>query len=171
MVVQQRSLGVPVSGPILCAKPVQLHDKLHKGEIGPVPTFQASKGWLWRFCNCHGMRQLTVQREKLSSDTTAPEPFKEKLQMLMDEESLTLQQVYNCDETGLYYRMLPNKTIAARSEKQAPGFKRLKDRVTIMTCSNVSGSHKLPLMFVGKAANPCCFKNVNKAALPCGVLR
>lgn len=35
-----------------------------------------------------------------------------------------------------------------------------------MACANVTGSHKLPLMFVGKAANPCCFKNVNKRALP-----
>ena len=65
--VQQRRLGAPVSGPVLCAKAIQLYDKLHEGET--VPPFQASESWLWRFCNCHGMRQLTVQGEKLSSDT------------------------------------------------------------------------------------------------------
>ena len=41
-----------------------------------------------------------------------------------------------------------------------------KNRVTILACANAPGSHKLPLMLVGKAANPRCFKNVNKAALP-----
>ena len=44
--------------------------------------------------------------------------------------------------------------------------KKQKDRVTLMACSNGTGSHKLPLMFVGKAANPRCFKKVNKTGLP-----
>ena len=44
--------------------------------------------------------------------------------------------------------------------------KKQKERVTLMACSNATGSHKLPLMFIGKAANPRCFKNVNKSALP-----
>ena len=35
-----------------------------------------------------------------------------------------------------------------------------------MACSNATGDHKLPLMFIGKAANPRCFKYVNKQALP-----
>ena len=34
-----------------------------------------------------------------------------------------------------------------------------------MACSNATDTHKLPLMFVGKAQNPRCFKNVNKSAL------
>ena len=29
-----------------------------------------------------------------------------------------------------------------------------------MTCSNMDGSDKLPLLVIGKAANPRCFKNV-----------
>lgn len=35
-----------------------------------------------------------------------------------------------------------------------------------MACSNASGSHKLPLLFIGKAANPRFFKHVHKTALP-----
>ena len=81
-------------------------------------------------------------------------------------ESLTLEKLYNCDESGLYYSMLPDKILTARSEKEAAGMKKQKDRVTLMACSNATGSHKLPLMFVGKAANPRCFKNVNTSTLP-----
>lgn len=44
--------------------------------------------------------------------------------------------------------------------------KKQKDRVTVMACSNASGMHKMPLMVIGKAANPRCFKHVNKTALP-----
>ena len=74
--------------------------------------------------------------------------------------------MYNCDETGLYYRMLPAKTLASRYEKRAEGMKKQKDRVTLMACSNATGNHKLPLVLIGKSANPRCFKNINKDALP-----
>ena len=62
--------------------------------------------------------------------------------------------------------MLPEKTLAARTEKEAPGMKKQKERITLMACSNATGTHKLPLMFVRKAQNPRCLKNVNKSALP-----
>lgn len=94
------------------------------------------------------------------------EAFKKQLQDVMESEGLTLEQVYNCDETGLYYRMFPTNTLASKTEKNASGMKKQKERVTLMACSNASGSHKLLLLFIGKAANPRCFKHVNKAALP-----
>ena len=105
-----------------------------------------------------------MQGEKLSSDTTEVEPFKKQLQQLMEKENLTFNNLYNCDETGLMYRMLPEKTLSIISEKSADGMKKQKDRITLMACSNSTGSHKLPLMFIGKAAKPRCFKNINKAA-------
>ena len=163
--VQQRSVGMPISGPILCEKAKQLSEQLH-AEEATTPPFSASSGWLWRFCNRHGIRRLSLQGEKLSADTEAPESFKKQLQDTMEREGLTLEQVYNCDETGLYYRMLPTKTLAAKTEKNPAGMKKQKERVTLMACSNATGSHKLPLLFIGKAANPRCFKHVNKAALP-----
>ena len=143
--VQKRSQGMPISGPVLCEKATQLNSKIHGDS---APDFKASKGWLWRFCNRHGMRQLSIQGEKLSSDMTAPDPFKKELQTLMENEGLTLENLYNCDETGLCYRMLPTKTIASRSEKQAPGMKKQKDRITLMACANATGTHKFPLMHV-----------------------
>ena len=128
--------------------------------------FTASKDWLWRFCKRHGIRELSLRGEKLSADATAIDPFKRKLQEVMEKEGLTLEQLYNCDETGLYYRMLPAKTLASRYEKGAERMKKQKDRVTLMACSNATGNHKLPLVLIGKSANPRCFKNINKDALP-----
>ena len=82
--VQKRSQNLPVSGPVLCEKALIMHAQSHAGES--VPPFKASRGWLWRFCNRHGFRQLSLQGEKLSSATTAVEPFKEQLQNLMERE-------------------------------------------------------------------------------------
>ena len=109
---------------------------------------------------------MSLQGEKLSSDLAAPDPFRDKLLQLIENEQFTLEQVYSCDETGLYYRMLPEKTLAVRNEKEASGMKKQNKRITIMACSNATGNHKLPLMFVGKSVNPRCFKCLIKSALP-----
>ena len=51
-----------------------------------------------------------LQGEKVSSDVSAVEPFKDELQELLEREHLTLDQLYNCDHTQLCYIMLPSKT-------------------------------------------------------------
>lgn len=58
--------------------------------------------------------------------------------------------------------MLPDKTLTVQSEKQAAGMKKQKERITLMACSNATWSHKLPLMFVGKANNPQCLRKLTK---------
>ena len=104
-------------------------------------------------------------REKLSADSEAVTSFKTQLQKIIDEE-LSLDQVYNCDETGLNYRMLLSKTLAAKQETFAPGYKKSNDRVTVVACSNATGEQKLLLMLIGKAAKPRASKNISVTALP-----
>ena len=104
---------MPVSGPVLCEKAVQLQKQLHEGST--VPSFQANR--LWQFCNRHGIRQLSLQGEKVSSNTSCIEPFKEEVEQLLERESLTLEQLYSCDETRICYRMLPNKTLEKKPPK------------------------------------------------------
>ena len=77
-----------------------------------------------RLCKRHGIRQLSLQGEKLSADTFGIETFKKKLQDTKEKEGLTLEHIYNCDVTGLNYRMLPDKTLASRHEKGADGMKK-----------------------------------------------
>ena len=94
------------------------------------------------------------------------EPFREKFLKLVEEQGLTRHQMFNCDESGLYWKLMPNKTLVTSREKEAKAFKKPKDRVTIMACANASGSIKLPLLFIHKALNPRCFKHIDKNDLP-----
>ena len=68
--------------------------------------------------------------------------------------------VYNCDETGLIFRMLPNKTIASKGA-DCHGNKNSKDRMTLIFCANADGTEKYELAMIGKYQNPRCFKNVS----------
>ena len=79
--------------------------------------FKASTGWLHHFKGRHGIRQLSLQEETLSADNNAAEEFKSFFQEYVEENSLTVK-FFNCDETGLYWRLLPNKTLADASGKK-----------------------------------------------------
>ena len=98
---------------------------------------------------------------KAISRQTSCELFIPKFQAFIRDSGYNLDPIFNCDETGLYYKSLPQKFLAARIEKSADGRKTQKERVTINACSNAAGKIKLPLLLIGKAKNPRCFKNVN----------
>ena len=84
----------------------------------------------------------------------------------MKKENLSLDQIFNCDETGLYFRLLPDQTLAGSFEKSASGRKKSKDRVTINACANASGTIMIPLHLIGKSKRPRCFKGINMKLLP-----
>lgn len=155
--IQKRSEGVPLSGPIVAEKALFFNTKLN-GD----PSFKASCGWLDNFKNRHGIRELNIEGEKMSAACMETvNAFKVKFQQMMDDNGFSRDQVYNADETGLNYKALPTKTLAALSEKYAPGFKMQKQRITAMVCANASGKNRFPLLLIGTAKKPRCFKDTN----------
>lgn len=50
--------------------------------------------------------------------------------------------IYNFDETGYYYSMQPNPTLADQSIK---GLKIYKSMITVRVTKNMSGTDKVPL--------------------------
>ena len=107
-----------------------------------------------------------MQGESLSADTNAAVDFKLTSGKFVEEERLCLHQVLNADETGLYWRLLPTKTLADGTEKTAKNMKPSKDRVTLMGTANASGDFRLPLVFIHKSAKLRCFSGINMSALP-----
>jgi len=159
---QKRSQGTPISGPILAAKALELNRQLNPD----VTVFKASTGWLKNFKSCHSIRQLSIQGEKMSADTQRVGDFKQQLVNMIEKEQLTLNQVYNCDETGLCWKALPSETLAPRREKTAPGYKEHKERVTILIFANATGDHKLQLTMIGKYKKLRALNDLNPRAYP-----
>lgn len=54
---------------------------------------------------------------------------------------------------------MPEQTLVHSAEATAPGRKISKDRITFMPCANADGTHKLPMVVLGHAQKPRCFKN------------
>ncbi|XP_049832850.1 tigger transposable element-derived protein 6-like [Schistocerca gregaria] len=76
--------------------------------------------------------------------------------------------VYNVDETGLFYQLMPTKTVSVKGEAYHKG-RMSKQRITVLLCSNADGSDKLDPTVIGKFHKPHCFKN--SATLPCTYYR
>ena len=125
--------------------------------------FIASTGFQWRLCNRFGIKSLAITGEKLSTDHVSADEFVQLFGELT--AGYTLDQIFNCDKTGLYYKMLPGHTLTT-THNDPSGAKKAKERVTINASSNGTGSIKLPLLFIGKAKNPPCFRIIDQATLP-----
>lgn len=121
--------------------------------------FQASNGWYWRWSQKHGIRSLKAGGLKHSAPVEEVEPFNKSLLKIMKREQLQLAQIYNFDETACFYKRLPTRSLASHLEKSTSTFKQTKERITISTCYNVTGEHKLKLQVIGKSQRPRCFRN------------
>lgn len=121
---------------------------------------KASNGWIEKVKKRQGIRYLAVTGELLSScEASEVDNFVEKLKNYIAQENLSPCQIYNCDETGLFYKPSPKKTLVTSDEARAPGRKVNKERITVQLCSNATGDNKIRLMLIGRYMKPRCFKN------------
>uniref|UniRef100_A0A2I3MCY2 Jrk helix-turn-helix protein n=1 Tax=Papio anubis TaxID=9555 RepID=A0A2I3MCY2_PAPAN len=148
----KRSEGVPVSGPMLIEKAKDFYEQMQLTE-----PCVFSGGWLWRFKARHGIKKLDASSEKQAADHQAAEQFCGFFRSLAAEHGLSPEQVYNADETGLFWRCLPNPTPEGGA---VPGLKQSKDRLTVLMCANATGSHRLKPLAIGKCSGPRAFKGI-----------
>ena len=71
------------------------------------------------------------------------------------------RDIFNVDETSLYWRAIPDKMLAFKTA-EAAGNKVAKERVTLLLACNMDGGEKLEPLTIGKSRNPRCFTNVKR---------
>jgi hypothetical protein len=72
--------------------------------------------------------------------------------------------IYSDDETGLFYRATPDGSLCYK-HVQLLGSKKAMDRITVLRCSNMSGTDKKKLFVIGKRAESRCFKGLKMDSL------
>lgn len=65
------------------------------------------------------------------------------------------KDVFNMDETALFYSRTPQSGLATHSRS---GTKASKARITIAVTANADGTEKAPLLFIGHHGKPRCFR-------------
>ena len=118
--IQKREEGIPISGPILQAKVRVLNQQIQEQRIeSSSKVFTTSAGWLWRFCQRHNIRELSLQGEILSADQPGAGKFILDFNTFVKDSDYSLVQIFNCDETGLYYKLLPQRSLVGHFERSA----------------------------------------------------
>jgi len=120
-----------------------------------------SNGWLDRFKKRNNIRRHRMHGESGSAPIASLSEERIKLRQLLSQYSL--DQIYNIDETGLYYRMSPNQTL---STKPVLGQKKDKTRITVLLGANATGTDKLKPWVIGKSKRPRPLLRVNLDRLP-----
>ncbi|XP_076167107.1 cytochrome P450 302a1, mitochondrial isoform X3 [Ptiloglossa arizonensis] len=150
--LQRRALGDRISNMLLQEKARELHE-----EFGGPSSFKASNGWLWRFKNRHDINFCDIHGE--SADSMTAEDFSRNFLRRLVEEDIQLQNVYNMDETGLLWKVLPLRTLFHDSERKVCENKIKNDRITVGVCANATGTHKLPPLLIYKFEKPRALKH------------
>ncbi|GFV78157.1 tigger transposable element-derived protein 1 [Trichonephila clavipes] len=129
--------------------------------------FSASKGWLTGFLKRNALHNIIITGgESATADEGAAKIFPEELAKIIEDGDYSADQVFNADETGLYWKKLPNRTYITKDEKTASGHKASKNRVTLLLCSNASGDRMLKPLLINKSLRPRALKGKDLKQLP-----
>ncbi|XP_060839515.1 tigger transposable element-derived protein 4 isoform X1 [Rhopalosiphum padi] len=143
--------NLPISGPVLKEKALEL-----ASEVG-LNDFKASNGWLQKFKERHQISYKNIYADPaLIKECVITEWLNSVKETIKDYKEC---DIFNCDETGLFYRILPENTMSFINEACIDG-NLSKERLTIMLCTNIDGEFEKPLI-IGKVGKYNCFKNIN----------
>ncbi|XP_053145994.1 tigger transposable element-derived protein 1-like isoform X2 [Hemicordylus capensis] len=164
----QHQRRAPVSLAIIQEKARNLYNDLKRqqGENSNIEPFSASRGWFMRFKARANLRDLRGSSEAAGAAEENTRLFPETLAKIIKEGGYCAQQVFNVDETGLFWKKMPSRTTVAREEKSTPDYPAAKDRLMLLLGSNASGDFKLKPLLVYHSENPRVFKGYSKACLP-----
>ena len=101
-------------------------------------------------------------RSKFRHGESASADRSKRTKEIMEEVRATTaafdpDDVYNMDETGYFWKMLPNRSLTTEATTSSRR-KQEKARITAVLTYNATGTRKLDLWFIGTAKRPLCFR-------------
>jgi len=97
--------GLPLTDLILQQKGIELARMLNIGE----DQLKFTNSWVWKFKQRNGLQKVNFSGEANSASlTTLPEERARLCELL---SSYNRKDIYNADETGLFFRIEPNQTL------------------------------------------------------------
>jgi hypothetical protein len=103
---QAVAAGLPLSDMILQQKALEFAQMLNIGE----DKIKFSNGWVWRFKERNGLKRVKFSGEANSAPIESLPEERVRLRSILARYDK--EDIYNADETGLFFRMEPNQTLS-----------------------------------------------------------
>jgi len=133
-----------------------------------INGFSASNGYVRGFLKRYDIFNVAMHGQDGAANLVAAAAAVEDIRRML--EAYPPDRMYNMEETRLLYRCLPSRSyVPRRDRRHARGTKAMRnmERVTLVLCTNATGTHKLPVAMIGQAENPMCFRGEgNACSLP-----
>ncbi|GAA5988972.1 hypothetical protein JCM11641_001261 [Rhodosporidiobolus odoratus] len=142
--------GLGITRPLLIAKAHQVAEEL---EIEDPPPF--SPTWASGILDKNGYRYKAAHGEAKSVKPADADAERARVSKMLAD--FAPEDIYNADETSFFYRQ-GGLGRSYTLDASLHGTKLNKQRLTVMACSNSTGTKKLPLFFIGNAERPRCFR-------------
>ena len=143
-------------GPQLIANAKEIAVRLGK------PEFEGSTGWLSKWKKRYNVRRVPICGESgdVRGDTVTS--WKERLPEFL--RGYEKQDIFNLDETGCFWRALPERGFGQKG-KQCKGGKKSKCRFTVSFLVNAAGEKETPVV-IWTSEKPRCFRGFDISRLP-----
>ena len=147
-----------VTGPFLLEKSKYIAEKLKTRNVpGYLEPVFLDLNWIERWKKRHNITSRQISGESQSADHEGADNWLSK-QLKLIKEEFQNKDIFNADETGLFWKMTPDRTLSFRGDL-CKGGKRSKERVTVLVAASALGE-KFPLLVIGKSKRPHCFRGV-----------
>lgn len=115
--------------------------------------FQASNGWIESFLSRNNIQFKSLSGKSSAVNVEASEDWKRKLGNILQD--YTQENWFSADETGLFYRQIPRKSLVLKGDS-CKGGKLAKERLSILFCCS-STREKLVLLVTEHSEKPRAF--------------
>lgn len=124
------------------------------GNLNIDPDFKATKDWLRKFTERHGIPNAKVIRYFPSQTKAALNDFKAYFLKFLQNNGITFQNVYSVRYTPVMWKAVPKETSIFNRVKSTGDQAMCEDYVTVLFCANATGCHKLPVLIIGSITEP-----------------
>ncbi|CAM4585433.1 unnamed protein product [Caretta caretta] len=99
---------MPIDGNTLREKALSLYvlfkPPAEVGQPSDKKEFKASQGWLNSFRNRFSLKNVQTTGEAASANEEAAKVYPEQLKKIIEQKGYLPEQVFNTDETGLFWK-------------------------------------------------------------------
>ena len=118
-----------MSGDMIREQALHHYNHIQKSSAHPTGyKFAASRGWFDKFRQRFSLHNVAFTGGSASADHEARRKFPDEMRALISKKEYVASQIFNCNETGMFWKRMPKRTYLMKDEKTAPEFKVSKEK-------------------------------------------